>query len=257
MGIIAVVQGQRKIPVQYAKRVVGNKVMGGQSSFLPLKVNYSGVMPVIFASAILLFPQQILSWIGSAYELRFLTEFSNELLRGSFWYYFLFSTLILFFSYFWVSVMFKPIQIADDLKKYGWYLPGVRPGEPTAQFLDFIMTRLTLAGSIFLTVVAIMPDVLLFQLNVPTRIAYFFGGTGMLITVGVVLDTMRQIETFLLQRHYDGFLKKGRIRARSAGAQGGMSSEALSHEAVMKIALPMLGLLLLGTSIWVYTAFLK
>jgi preprotein translocase subunit SecY len=126
--------------------------------------------------------------------------------------------LILFFSYFWVSVMFKPIQIADDLKKYGGYIPGVRPGEPTAHFLDFIMTRMTLAGALFLTIIAVMPDVLLFELNVPQRIAIFFGGTGMLITVGVILDTMKQIETFLLQRHYDGFLKKGRIRARSPGA---------------------------------------
>jgi len=252
-----VVQGQRKIPVQYAKRVVGNKVMGGQSSFLPLKVNYSGVMPVIFAQAILLFPQQIFSWVGATFHLTFLTEFSQGLLRGNFWYYFLNTTLILFFSYFWVSVMFKPIQIADDLKKYGGYIPGVRPGEPTAQFLDFIMTRLTLAGAIFLTVIAITPDILLFQLNVPTRIAYFFGGTGMLITVGVILDTMRQIETFLLQRHYDGFLKKGRIRARSANPQQGMVGEALPQEAVMKLALPMLGLLLLGSAIAAYRAFLK
>ncbi len=257
MGIIAVVQGQRKIPVQYAKRVVGNKVMGGQSSFLPLKVNYSGVMPVIFASAILLFPQQIFSWIGSAYNLKFLSEFSQNLLHGSFWYYFLDTMLILFFSYFWVSVMFKPIQIADDLKKYGGYIPGVRPGEPTAQFLDFVMTRLTLAGAIFLTMIAILPDVIFFELKVPQRIAYFFGGTGMLITVGVILDTMRQIETFLLQRHYDGFLRKGRIRARSANPQSGMTGEALSHEAVMKLALPMLGLLVLGTTIWAYKAFLK
>ena len=257
MGIIAVVQGQRKIPVQYAKRVVGNKVMGGQSSFLPLKVNYSGVMPVIFASAILLFPQQIFSWVGSAYNIKFLTEISQNLLRGHWSYYAFNITLILFFSYFWVSVMFKPIQIADDLKKYGGYIPGVRPGEPTAQFLDFIMTRLTLAGAIFLTVIAVMPDVLLFELDVPPRIAYFFGGTGMLITVGVILDTMRQIETFLLQRHYDGFLKKGRIRARSANPQGGMTGDALSTEAVMKLALPMLGLLLLGTVIWAYKAFVK
>ncbi len=257
MGIIAVVQGQRKIPVQYAKRVVGNKVMGGQSSFLPLKVNYSGVMPVIFASAILLFPQQIFSWVGATYRLKFLTEISQSLLRGSFFYYISYTTLILFFSYFWVSVMFKPIQIADDLKKYGGYVPGVRPGEPTAQFLDFIMTRLTLAGAVFLTVIAVMPDVLLFELNVPPRIAYFFGGTGMLITVGVILDTMRQIETFLLQRHYDGFLKKGRIRARSANPQQGMTGDALSSEAVLKLALPLLGLLLLGTGIWAYKAFLN
>jgi preprotein translocase subunit SecY len=257
MGIIMVVQGQRKIPVQYAKRVVGNKVMGGQSSFLPLKVNYSGVMPVIFAVAILLFPQQIFAQIGAAFNIKFLSEFSANLLRGHWSYYVIYTSLILFFSYFWVSVMFKPIQIADDLKKYGGYIPGVRPGEPTAKFLDFVMTRLTLAGAIFLTVIAVMPDVLLFELNVPQRIAYFFGGTGMLITVGVILDTMRQIETFLLQRHYDGFLKKGRIRARSSNPQGGMTGDALSHEAVMKIALPMLGLLLLGLAIWFYKSSVK
>lgn len=256
MGIIMVVQGQRKIPVQYAKRVVGNKVMGGQSSFLPLKVNYSGVMPVIFASAILLFPQQIFSQLGAAFNIKFLSEISQNLLRGHWSYYLIDTVLIMFFSYFWVSVMFKPIQIADDLKKYGGYIPGVRPGEPTAQFLDFIMTRLTLAGAIFLTVIAVMPDVLLFELNVPQRIAIFFGGTGMLITVGVILDTMRQIETFLLQRHYDGFLKKGRIRARSANPQG-MTGDALSSDAIMKLALPMLGLLLLGVGIAAYRHFVK
>lgn len=257
MGIIAVVQGQRKIPVQYAKRVVGNKVMGGQSSFLPLKVNYSGVMPVIFASAILLFPQQIFSWVAASWNLKFLKDFSDHLLRGSAWYYVLDGALILFFSYFWVSVMFKPIQIADDLKKYGGYIPGVRPGEPTAQFLDFVMTRLTLAGAVFLTIIAVTPDILLFEMKVPARIAYFFGGTGMLITVGVILDTMRQVETFLLQRHYDGFLRKGRLRARSANPQQAMLGDALSQEAVMKIALPMLGLLLLGTGIWVFRALAK
>jgi len=249
MGIIMVVQGQRKIPVQYAKRVVGNKVMGGQSSFLPLKVNYSGVMPVIFASAILLFPQQIFSQLGAWLNIKFLIDFSQNLLRGHWTYYAIYTTLILFFSYFWVSVMFKPIQIADDLKKYGGYIPGVRPGQPTAQFLDFIMTRLTLAGAVFLTIIAVMPDFLLFELNVPQRIAIFFGGTGMLITVGVVLDTMRQVETFLLQRHYDGFLKKGRVRARSAKPQG-MSGDALSSEAVMKIALPMLIIFVIGLAAW-------
>lgn len=235
MGLIAVVQGQRKIPVQYAKRVVGNKVMGGQNSFLPLKVNYSGVMPVIFASAILLFPQQIFAQVGAAFDLKFLVEFSNNLLRGHWTYYALMGFLILFFSYFWVSVMFKPIQIADDLKKYGGYIPGVRPGEPTARFLDFVMTRLTLAGAIFLTVISVMPDVLLFELNVPQRIAIFFGGTGMLITVGVILDTMKQVETFLLQRHYDGFLKKGRVRARSGGNVGGALNEAADMATVGKL----------------------
>lgn len=254
MGIIMVVQGQRKIPVQYAKRVVGNKVMGGQSSFLPLKVNYSGVMPVIFASAILLFPQQILSQLGAATNTKFLIDLSQELMRGHWVYYTTYTVLILFFSYFWVAVMFKPIQIADDLKKYGGYIPGVRPGEPTAQFLDFVMTRLTLAGSIFLTVIAVLPDVLYWDVNVPQRVAYFFGGTGMLITVGVILDTMRQVETFLLQRHYDGFLKKGRIRARSASPQG-TTGEALSDEAVMKIVYPMVGLFVFGLAIWAYKFF--
>lgn len=255
MGIIMVVQGQRKIPVQYAKRVVGNKVMGGQSSFMPLKVNYSGVMPVIFASAILLFPQQILSQLGAALEFDFLVDFANNLLRGNWMYYTGFGLLILFFSYFWVSVMFKPIQIADDLKKYGGYIPGVRPGEPTAKFLDFIMTRLTLAGAIFLTVIAILPDILLFQLNVPQRIAIFFGGTGMLITVGVVLDTMRQIETFLLQRHYDGFLKKGRVRARATGNRPGATGDAASSAAVNKLMAFMGGMLLFGFAIWLWRQY--
>jgi preprotein translocase subunit SecY len=249
MGIIAVTEGQRKIPVQYAKRVVGQKVYGGQSSFLPLKVNYSGVMPVIFASAILLFPQQIMSMAGAAFNIPFLQEFANGLLRGHPIYYITMGTLILFFSYFWVSVMFKPIQIADDLKKYGGYIPGVRPGEPTAKFLDFIMTRLTLAGAIFLTIIAIIPDILLFELQVPPRIAYFFGGTGMLITVGVILDTMRQIETFLLQRHYDGFLKKGRVRGRSTSASVAIGDVA-SDKAVMQLTAVMVVILLVGITAW-------
>ncbi|WP_415910266.1 preprotein translocase subunit SecY [Oleiharenicola sp. Vm1] len=254
MGIIAVTQGQRKIPVQYAKRVVGQKVYGGQSSFLPLKVNYSGVMPVIFASAILLFPQQIFSQVGAAFDIKFLVEFSNNLLRGHWTYYAGMTLLILFFSYFWVSVMFKPIQVADDLKKYGGYIPGVRPGEPTASFLDFVMTRLTLAGAIFLTVIAIIPDVLLFNLQVPPRVAYFFGGTGMLITVGVILDTMRQIETFLLQRHYDGFLKKGRIRGRSTSAQMALG-EAASDKTVMQLVAVMVVILLVGLGAWAIRHF--
>jgi preprotein translocase subunit SecY len=253
-GIIMVTQGQRKIPVQYAKRVVGQKVYGGQSSFLPLKVNYSGVMPVIFASAILLFPQQIFSQLGAVLNLKFLSEFSSNLIRGHWLYYSGYTILILFFSYFWVSVMFKPIQVADDLKKYGGYIPGVRPGEPTAQFLDFIMTRLTLAGALFLTIIAVMPDVLLFELNVPQRIAYFFGGTGMLITVGVLLDTMRQLETFLLQRHYDGFLRKGRIRARSTSGASAMG-DAADVATVKSIGIPLVAIFLVGIISWVIRTF--
>jgi preprotein translocase subunit SecY len=237
MGIVMVVQGQRKIPVQYAKRVVGNKV------------NYSGVMPVIFAAAILMFPAQIMSQLGAALNQKFLLDFSQNLMRGHWTYYLGYSLLILFFSYFWVSVMFKPIQIADDLKKYGGYVPGVRPGEPTAKFLDYIMTRLTLAGAIFLTIIAVIPDVLYWHFNISYQIAYFFGGTGMLITVGVILDTMRQVETFLLQRHYDGFLRKGRLRARSANPQQAMMGDALAVDAVMKLVWPLLGMLTLGFAI--------
>ncbi len=216
-GIIALTQAQRKIPVQYAKRVVGRKVYGGQSSFLPLKVNYSGVMPVIFASAILLFFQSISQYLGAAIDVPFIRDFAGYMQQGNKTYYLIFGLLILCFSYFWVSVMFKPIQIADDLKKNGGYIPGVRPGEPTAKFLDFVMTRLTLFGALALTVIAVFPDSLLFYFGIPYQVAQFFGGTGMLIVVGVLLDTLRQIETYLLQRHYDGFLNKGRIRGRSVG----------------------------------------
>ena len=217
-GLVAITQAQRKIPVQYAKRVVGRKVYGGQSSFLPLKVNYAGVMPVIFGSAILMFPAQILEFVGNATEMRFLNDMAQAIGPGQPAYYVIFGLLILVFSYFWVSMMFKPVQIADDLKKNGGYVPGVRPGQPTAKFLDYIMTRLTLFGALSLTVIALFPDILfqLFAQQLPYSVALFFGGTGMLITVGVLLDTMRQIETYLLQRHYDGFLKKGKIRGRSA-----------------------------------------
>jgi preprotein translocase subunit SecY len=170
---------------------------------------------------------------------------AQDLARGTWKYYGLTAFLIFFFSYFWVSVMFKPIQIADDLKKYGGYVPGVRPGEPTAKFLDFIMTRLTLAGALFLTLIAIFPDVLLFNFNIPQRIATLFGGTGMLITVGVVLDTMRQIETHLLQRHYDGFLKKGRIHARNPNVASA-SGEAADWKSVSQLWYVLGALLLIG-----------
>lgn len=215
-AVTAVTQATRKIPVQYAKRVVGRKVMGGQSSFLPLKVNYAGVMPVIFASAIVMFPQMMFNSLGSALDQSFLIDAASWLIPSHWFYYVFFGGLILAFSYFWVSIMFKPIQIADDLKRNGGYIPGVRPGEPTAKFLDFVMTRLTLAGAIFLTLIAILPSILSSAYQVDWKISQFFGGTGTLIAVGVVLDTMRQVETFLLQRHYDGFLRKGRSRRGGA-----------------------------------------
>ena len=216
-AMVAVTQAQRKIPVQYAKRVVGRKVYGGQSSFLPLKINYAGVMPVIFASALLMFPQQIFAYLGAAFGISLFQKWSTILVQGSGLYYTVYGLLILGFSYFWVSIMFKPVQIADDLKKNGGYVPGVRPGVMTAQFLDFVMTRLTLAGAIFLTVIALFPDLLYFMYKIPYKVALFFGGTGTLITVGVLLDTIKQLETYLLQRNYDGFLSKGKIRGRVSG----------------------------------------
>lgn len=216
-AVVMMTQGVRKIPVQYAKRVVGRKVFGGQSSYLPLKINYSGVMPIIFASAIMMFFMTIFGQLGAAIGADWLRDSSAYFQNGEVSYYVIFGVLIFAFSYFWVSVMFKPVQIADDLKKYGGYVPGVRPGEPTARYLDFTMTRLTLAGASFLTLIAILPDGVLFSTGVPYQAAQFFGGTGLLIIVGVLLDFLRQVETYLLQRHYDGFLKKGRIRGRSQG----------------------------------------
>ncbi|MFQ3577790.1 MAG: preprotein translocase subunit SecY, partial [Verrucomicrobiia bacterium] len=208
---IAVTQAQRKIAVQYAKRVVGRKVYGGQTQYMPLKVNYAGVMPIIFAQAILLFPATI---VNMAFPTsRAAQEFANFLTVGWFHYVFI-GLMIFFFSYFWVAMQFQPNQIAEDLKKYGGYIPGVRPGKPTADFLDFTMSRLTFAGAIFLAIIAVLPQLLQERMNVPWLTASFFGGTGLLIMVGVILDTMRQIETHLIQRHYDGFLRKGKIRGR-------------------------------------------
>ena len=209
-GVIAVT-GQRKIPVQYAKRVVGRKTYGGQSTYMPLRVNYSGVMPIIFAQAILMFPQRLLMMIPS----QAVKSFAEVHLRyAGPTYLILYSLMILFFSYFWVATQFHPVQIADDLKKYGGYVPGIRPGKPTAEFLDRVMTRITLAGAIFLTIIAVLPMILAEQFHIPHMVAQFFGGTSLLIIVGVMLDTMRQVESHLVTRHYDGFLRKGRLRSR-------------------------------------------
>lgn len=212
--VIAVTQAQRKIPVQYAQRAVGRKVYGGQSSFMPLRVNYAGVMPVIFASAILMFPQKLFSMIGTRFDIKFFNDLAYRLNYGEFWYLTLFGLMILFFSYFWVATQFNEIQIADDLKKNGGYIPGVRPGQPTSDFLHNTMSRITLAGALFLTAIAVMPIILSKWFQIPNDVANFFGGTSMLITVGVMLDTMRQVESHLMMRHYDGFLKKGKIKGR-------------------------------------------
>jgi preprotein translocase subunit SecY len=206
-GVIAVTQAQRKIPVQYAKRMVGRKMLGGGQTFMPLRVNYAGVMPIIFAQAILLFPQKIAQLLNMRNLATWLTE-------GEFLYLSAYALMILFFSYFWVATQFNPLQIADDLKKYGGYVPGIRPGKPTAEFLDHTMTRITLAGALFLTVIAVIPLILLRNFKIPYLTASFFGGTSILITVGVMLDTMRQVESHLFMRGYDGFLRKGKLRGR-------------------------------------------
>ena len=216
-GTIAITQAQRKVTIQYAKQVRGNKVYGGQTSFLPLKVNYSGVMPIIFAQSILMVPAFMIKILPISSS-SFLSEVADSLNRGTL-YYVLYVSMIFFFSYFWVSFMFNPIQISEDVKRNGGFIPGVRPGAPTADFLEYTMTRLTLAGAIFLAVLAILPMAAQRGASVPQLTSQFFGGTSLLIMIGVMLDTMRQMETYLLQRHYDGFLKKGRIRGRSSGPQ--------------------------------------
>jgi len=214
--VIAVTQAQRKVPVQYAQRAVGRKVYSGGTSFMPLRVNYAGVMPIIFAQAILMFPQKIFLFLGNSFDVKFFREIATMLAEGAFLYILLYGLMILFFSYFWVATQFNELQIADDLKKNGGYIPGVRPGQATSDYLHNAMSRITLAGAIFLTVIAVIPILLsqAFNPRIPYQVSTFFGGTSMLITVGVMLDTMRQVESHLLMRHYDGFLKKGRIRGR-------------------------------------------
>jgi preprotein translocase subunit SecY len=217
-GVIAITQAQRKIPVQYAQRLVGRKMTMGGTNYMPLRVNYSGVMPIIFAQSILMFPQPVLSWLASHVTVPFLQDFFRniaiQLGYGSFIYLFIYAAMILFFSYFWVATQFNEIQIADDLKKNGGYIPGVRPGQGTSDYLHNAMSRITLAGAIFLTVIATIPIILSRKMNIDQNVAQFFGGTSILIAVGVLLDTMRQIESHLMMRHYDGFLKKGRVRGR-------------------------------------------
>jgi len=213
-GIIAVTQAQRKIPVQYAQRAIGRKVYAGGTSFLPLRVNYSGVMPIIFAQAILMFPEQIFARLGSVYDVKLFRDLAISLRWDGNLHIILYALMILFFSYFWVATQFNELQIADDLKKNGGYIPGVRPGAATSEYLHNAMHRITLAGAVFLVVIAIIPVMLSREMKIPYQVSTFFGGTSLLITVGVMLDTMRQVETHLLMRHYDGFLKKGRIRGR-------------------------------------------
>ncbi|MCG8366337.1 MAG: preprotein translocase subunit SecY, partial [Pseudanabaenales cyanobacterium] len=207
-GVVAVTQAQRKIPVQYAQRSVGRKVIPGGTSFMPLRVNYAGVMPIIFAQAILMFPERLFSQLGQTWDVEFLVTLGRQFQMGSMVYLLVYATMVMFFSYFWVATQFNEIQISDDLKKHGGYIPGVRPGAATTSFLHNTMSRITLAGSIFLTVIAVIPIVMSNSMNISFEVSQFFGGTSVLIAVGVMLDTMRQMESHLMMRHYDGFLKR-------------------------------------------------
>lgn len=210
---ILLVQGTRKVPVQYAKRIVGNRQYGGQRQYLPLKVNAAGVMPIIFAQAIMFLPLTIM---GFATNTESMSAFASALTNyNGFWYNFVFFVLIILFTYFYTAITFNPNQIAEDMKKNGGFIPGVKPGKKTIEFIDNIISKITLPGSIFLGIVAIMPAFARL-LGINSQFAQFFGGTSLLIMVGVVLDTLQQIESHLLMRHYDGLTKSGRIKGRSA-----------------------------------------
>jgi len=215
---ILLVQGTRKIPVQFAKRVVGNKQYGGVRQYVPLKVNAAGVMPIIFAQAIMFIPITIAGFANSDSLTGVIAAFTNP---NGFWYNFTFAILIILFTYFYTAITINPNQMAEDLKKNGGFIPGIKPGKRTAEFIDTVMSRITLPGSMFLALVAIMPAIVrLFGVN--SQFAQFYGGTSLLILVGVVLDTLQQVESHLLMRHYDGLTKSGRIKGRTSTGMGGL-----------------------------------
>jgi preprotein translocase subunit SecY len=205
-GIIFVEQGQRRIPVQYAKRVIGRRMYGGQSTHLPLKINTSGVIPPIFASSIMMFPATIASFI----TIPWMQDIVAALAPGKILYNLLFVGLIFFFCYFYTAVTFNPVDVADNMKKQGGYIPGIRPGKRTADHIDKVLTRITLGGAIYVSAVCVLPTILINRFNVP----FYFGGTALLIVVGVAIDTIAQMESHMLSRHYEGFLKKGGAKVK-------------------------------------------
>ena len=207
IGIIVFFEsGQRRVPIQYAKRVVGRRMYGGTSTHLPLKVNTSGVIPPIFASSVLLFPASILQFS----QVQWLQSISGFLTPATLSYSLLTAGLIFFFCYFYTAIIFNPVEVADNFKKYGGFVPGIRPGRRTAEHIDRLLTRLTFVGAIYLTAIVLLPDYLRAYMSVP----FFFGGTGLLIVVGVAMDTMAQIESHLVMRHYEGLMRKGRVKSR-------------------------------------------
>lgn len=205
-AIIYVERGQRRIPVQYAKRIVGRRMYGGQSTHLPLKVNTAGVIPPIFASSIIMFPATIASFVDHPW----MKAVSAQLAPGSLIYELIYVGFIFFFCYFYTAVTFNPTDVADNMRKYGGYIPGIRPGKKTAEFVDRVLTRITFSGAIYVATVCVLPSILITKFNVP----FYFGGTALLIVVGVALDTVGQIESHMLMRHYEGFMKRGRIKGR-------------------------------------------
>jgi len=211
IGVIAAIvfleTGRRKIPVQYAKRVVGRKVFGGQSTHIPLKINTAGVIPPIFASSIIAFPATIAGFV----QYQWVQDFGKMLAPGSITYTVLYVGLIIFFCYFYTAVVLNPVDISDNMRKYGGFIPGIRPGQRTFEYIYRVLNRITFAGSLYLAAVCIIPEILIYKLGVP----FYFGGTSLLITVGVGLDTAQQIESHMLMRNYEGFLAKGRLKGRS------------------------------------------
>ncbi len=207
-AIVLVTRAQRRIPVQYPKRVVGRKVYGGQATHIPLSVNTAGVIPIIFAQSIMFFPSTLLTFFP---DVMWLQEIGSYLNPGAWLYNVVYGLVIVFFAFFYTAIVFNPVDLADNMKKYGGYIPGIRPGKRTAEYIDKVLTRITLPGAIFFAMVAVLPFLLIQQANVQ----YYFGGTGLLIVVGVALDTLQQVESHLIMRHYDGFMKRGRIRGRS------------------------------------------
>jgi preprotein translocase subunit SecY len=210
-GVVLVTQGTRRIPVQYAKRVIGRKVYGGVTQYIPLRVNTAGVMPIIFAQAIMFVPQIIFQFFPDS---EFIATLSSDWFSYSSWTYsFIYGLMIVFFTYFYTAIAFNPKDVADNMKKQGGFIPGIRPGTHTSEFVDNILTKITLPGSIFLAIVAILPTMMI-KMGVTPGFASFFGGTSLLIIVGVALDTLQQVESHLLMRHYDGFMKSGKLRGR-------------------------------------------
>jgi preprotein translocase subunit SecY len=207
-GVVVMTQAMRKIPVQYAKRVIGRRIYGGQSTHIPLRVNTAGVIPIIFAQAILMFPQSLGTFFGS--NMSFMQHVAELLNPRHVPYNILYAIIIVFFAYFYTAIVFNPRDLAENMQRYGGFIPGIRPGKRTADYIDRVLTRVTLPGALFLAFIAILPSIFLYRFNAP----FVFGGTGLLIVVGVALDTLQQIESHLIMRHYEGFLKKGKLRGR-------------------------------------------